>query len=82
MTMINEENKIKLLKLISKQPSNNNLKFYFLFHKRFYNRKKRVRYCLKTKRTKGFYKFFNLSRQTIKEFSKNEQLPGILKSSW
>jgi ribosomal protein S14 len=74
--------KIKFLTLDKYEINPNKVKFYFLFHKKFNNKRKRIRYCFKTKRSKGFYKFFNLSRQSIKEFSKDEQLPGIVKSSW
>lgn len=74
--------KNKHLSLINNEFKLNNLKFYFLLYKKFYNRKVRNYYCFKTKRMKGFYRFFNLSRQTIKEFAKKEFLPGIAKGSW
>jgi len=75
-------NKIKFATIDNKVLTSNDLKLYFFFHKKFYRKNKRIRFCFQTKRTKGFYKFFNLSRQSIKEFAKNEQLPGIIKSSW
>lgn len=77
-----------MIKVIKKFTTNNNkitrndLKFYFLFYKKFYLKKKRARHCFKTKRARGFYKFFNLSRHSIKEFAKKEYLPGVIKSSW
>ena len=74
--------KIKIASIDKAKLDTNSLKFYFLFHKKFYKKNKHVRLCFKTKRSKGFYKFFNLSRQSIKEFAKDEQLPGIIKSSW
>lgn len=75
-------NEIKDITVDNKILTPNDLKFYFLFHKKLYKKNKRVNFCFHTKRTKGFYKFFHLSRQSIKEFAKNEQLPGIIKSSW
>jgi len=63
-------------------PTRSNLKFYFLFCKKFNNKQEQRLNCFKTNRSRGFYKFFNLSRQSIKEFSKREYLPGIIKSSW
>lgn len=56
------------------------IKFYFYLQKK--SKKQSRLFCFKTKRYKGFYKFFGLSRHSIKEFSCNEVLPGLVKSSW
>jgi len=70
-----------LKKEIKIKNNNNYLKFYFQLQKNS-QKKKRNKVCFNTSRTKSFYKFFNLSRQSIKEFASNELLPGIVKSSW
>lgn len=70
-----------LKKKIKMKNNSNYLKFYFQLQKNS-QKKKRNKFCFNTSRTKGLYTFFNLSRQSIKEFASNEFLPGIVKSSW
>ena len=38
--------------------------------------------CWKTGRSKGYYRFFDLSRNTLKEFFNLGYLPGVIKASW
>jgi len=74
------KNKIKIKKKYTILLTKNYLKFYF--HNQKNKLKKKSFSCFNTKRTKGLYRFFNLSRQSIKELSSSEFLPGLIKSSW
>ena len=38
--------------------------------------------CWKTGRPRGYYRFFGLCRNTLREFAQNCLLPGITKASW
>lgn len=38
--------------------------------------------CWKTGRPRAFYRFFGLSRTTLREFGVNGFIPGLIKSSW
>jgi small subunit ribosomal protein S14 len=38
--------------------------------------------CLLTGRPRGFYRFFKLSRISIRECAANGLLPGVTKASW
>lgn len=47
-----------------------------LFKARRYNR------CSMTGRSKGYYRYFGLCRQVLREFAHQGLLPGVKKSSW
>ena len=75
--------KIKNLQITDNSDSKN--KTFFKFYLQLKNKsllKRTRKVCFFTLRKKGIYTFFNLSRQTIKEFAANEMLPGIIKGSW
>jgi len=38
--------------------------------------------CLVTGRPRGYYRFFGLSRNVLREMAHNGLLPGVTKSSW
>lgn len=38
--------------------------------------------CWKTGRSRGYYRFFGLCRNVLREFTHEGLLPGIIKSSW
>lgn len=38
--------------------------------------------CWKTGRSRGYYRFFGLCRNILREFTHEGLLPGIIKSSW
>lgn len=38
--------------------------------------------CWKTGRPRGYYRFFGLCRNTLREFAQNCLLPGVTKASW
>jgi len=38
--------------------------------------------CSVTGRPKGYYRYFQLSRQTLREMAHEGLLPGVTKSSW
>lgn len=38
--------------------------------------------CWKTGRARGYYRFFGLCRNFVREFSHQGFFPGIIKSSW
>jgi ribosomal protein S14 len=69
------------LQVTENEKSKTFFKFYLQLNKK--NLLKQTnKVCFYTSRKKGIYTFFNLSRQTIKEYASNELLPGILKGSW
>ena len=39
-------------------------------------------HCAITGNTRGYYRFFDLSRHVIRELAHEGELPGITKSSW
>lgn len=73
--------KIKTHKDIDNTLSNY-LKYYFELQSKNTRKKKRVKSCTYTKNNRGIYRFFQLSRHSIKRLAALEQLPGITKSSW
>lgn len=38
--------------------------------------------CWKTGKSRGFYRFFGLCRNAIRELAHKGHLPGVVKSSW
>lgn len=38
--------------------------------------------CWKTGRARGFYRYFGLCRNVLREFSHDCLLPGVIKASW
>lgn len=38
--------------------------------------------CLKTGRSRGYYRFFGLSRHVLREMAHDCLLPGVKKASW
>jgi small subunit ribosomal protein S14 len=61
--------KTKLIKKLHKLPLNSS-----------YIRKRNR--CSITGRPRGFYRFFGLSRNLIREYGHKSLLPGLVKSSW
>lgn len=63
------EEKMNYLRLLQKLPNNSS-------PVRLNNR------CSITGRSKGFYRFFGLSRHLLREMAHDGLLPGVTKSSW
>lgn len=61
--------KFTLVKKLSKLPRDSSLT-------RLHNR------CWKTGRSRGYYRFFGLCRNVLREFTHQGLLPGVIKSSW
>jgi len=65
----NLEELLAIAKLLEKLPKNSSLT-------RIHNR------CWKSGRSRSYYSFFGLSRNTIIVFSNTCLIPGLLKSTW
>ena len=61
--------KFTLVQKLSKLPRDSSLT-------RLHNR------CWKTGRSHGYYRFFGLCRNVLREFTHQGLLPGVIKSSW
>ncbi len=75
-----EEARIKELPKEAREEASAKLKAHRiknrLYRSRYYNR------CSVTGRARGFYRYFGVCRQVLREKAHKGELPGVTKSSW